>query len=82
MGTDFCEVTNSGNEFTDDRSCQFQKAQQSALCPTGYSSFVSSGNSNMKLLGCTNGATNCYAQSTLQRLVDLKYDITGLPVCK
>ena len=78
---DSCAVTNSGNEFADDKSCQFQKAQQSAVCPAGYRSFVSQGNSGMKLLGCTNGAANCYAKSTLQRLRDLGYDTTGLPSC-
>ena len=80
-GNDFCPVSADKNEFADEKSCQFQKAQQSAICPSGYNSFVSQGKSNMKLLGCTNGAANCYAKSTLQRLTELGYDTTGLPSC-
>jgi hypothetical protein len=81
MGSNFCAVSNSGNEFADDKNCQFQKAQQSVACPAGYRSFVSQGDLGMKLLGCTNGAANCYATSTLQRLRNLGYDTTGLPPC-
>jgi hypothetical protein len=80
MGGDFCPVSADTNEFADEKSCQFQKAQQSAECPSGYNSFVSQG-TNMKLLGCTNGAANCYAKSTLKRLGELGYDTTGLPSC-
>ena len=83
--TPACVVIAGDNEFVDEKSCQFMRAQQNTVCPSNQSPFVAPGQgamSNLKLFGCTDGAQNCYADSTLKRLKELGYSVDGLPVCR
>jgi hypothetical protein len=83
----FCNVSADTNIFKDPTSCQFLKAQQDTeACPSGYGPFTATGNegtmAGITLFGCTDRGTNCYAESTLKRLKELGYDVTGLPSCR
>jgi len=84
-GKVFCDVSTDKNEFKDPRACQFQKAQQDAgACPTKFGPFTAAGQgamSSLTLFGCTDNGQNCYADSTLKRLKELGYDVSGLTSC-
>jgi hypothetical protein len=81
-----CAVTvNEPNLFKDATSCQFRRAvQDDGACPKAFGPFTAAGQGAMSALtlyGCTDNGTNCYAESTLQRLKELGYDVTGLTSC-
>ena len=85
----FCMVSQNGAKsvFTEPASCQAMKARYDDVetaCPKGYRPFTTNGAGDMTgltLFGCTDDAHNCYTTPTLQRLRDLDYDVSGLPVC-
>lgn len=83
LGGDFCPVADDSRSWmTQPNSCQFLKAQKDAgACPPGYGPFTASQASGITLFGCTDNGKNCYAASTLQRLQEMDYDITGLVAC-
>ena len=84
-GKTYCDVSTDTNLFLDPKSCQFLKAQQDAPdCPKNYGPFTAAGQgamANLTLFGCTDNGQNCYADSTLKRLKELGYDVTGLTSC-
>ena len=84
--TQYCDVSTDSNEFKDPKSCQFLKAQEDAgACPANFGPFTAAGQggmANLTLFGCTDNGQNCYATSTLKRLKELGYDVTGLTACK
>ena len=84
-GKIYCDVSTDSNLFLDPKSCQFLKAQQDAPdCPKNYGPFTAAGQgpmANLTLFGCTDNGQNCYADSTLKRLKELGYDVTGLTSC-
>jgi hypothetical protein len=80
----YCDATSDPNYFKQAGSCQFRKAQEEIQCPTGFGVFTAPGQgpmSNITLMGCTDNGRNCYPDSTLKRLKELGYDVTGLPNC-
>jgi len=79
-----CDPTNDPNYFKHAGSCQFRKAHEEIKCPTGFGVFTAPGQgpmSNITVMGCTDNGRNCYPDSTLKRLKELGYDVTGLPKC-
>ena len=88
-----CTVSTTDNVsgwMTDMNSCQFQKAKaEVGNCPYGYSSFTTERpNPNatdsaplIYIVGCTDNVQNCYAASTIQRLQEIGYDVTGMIEC-
>ena len=83
-GGEHCEV-GAENIFKDPTSCGFVKAQHDdGECPTGFSRLQAKGQgamADLTLYGCTNSSQNCYSAATLKRLVELGYDVKGLPSC-
>jgi len=76
-----CVVTDDKDPFKNPASCQFLKArEEDGTCPATYNPFTST-RDDITIYGCTNTATNCYLQSTLQRLQFLGHDVTGLVPC-
>lgn len=82
-----CPVSTSDNPFVGPvGSCQLLKAMQTApACPASYTPFgptQGTGSlSGIYTFGCSNGSTICYAQSTLDKLQALGYNVTGLTAC-
>lgn len=85
VGSTYCDVSTDSNEFKDPVSCQFKRAQEEmGACPNHYGPFTATGQgamSNITLFGCTDNGQNCYADSTLKRLKELGYDVSGLVSC-
>ena len=83
--TNYCDPAADSNYFKNTASCQFRKAKESVHCPTGFGVFTAAGPpgamSDITLMGCTDGGKNCYPDSTLKRLKELGYDVSGLPSC-
>jgi len=86
VGNKYCDVATDPNVFKTPGSCQFQKAQEDApACPTNYGPFTAAGQgamASLTLFGCTDNGQNCYADSTIKRLKELGYDVSGLTSCK
>jgi hypothetical protein len=81
----FCSMSTDSNEFKNATSCQFLKLKESAgSCPPNFTPLTTQGAgalTGLTLFGCTDMGKNCYSQAVLQRLQELKYDITGLTPC-
>ena len=85
VGKNYCDVSTDKNEFKDPLACQVLKAQENAgPCPKKFGPFTAAGQGGMSditLFGCTDNGQNCYADSTLKRLKELGYDVSGLVAC-
>jgi len=86
MGGESCTVITSGDEFLDEKSCQFLKAQESVVCPAGYDPTLwknkgPTGKSSLPVCSSL-GQGMCFTPAILQRLNELKYDTTGWPTCR
>jgi len=82
-GGEHCNVGDA-NIFKDPTSCGFLKAQHDDVCPSGFGRLQAKGQgplADLTLHGCTNSSQNCYSVATLKRLVELGYDVNGLPSC-
>jgi hypothetical protein len=85
----YCNATTDANLFETaggaPNTCQFMRAQEDdGPCPKGFGAFTAAGQGAMAALtlyGCTDNGTNCYAASTLKRLQELGYDVSGLTAC-
>jgi hypothetical protein len=76
-----CEVAADPDPFKNPASCQFKKAQEEdGACPATYGPFTAA-RGPITIYGCTNTATNCYKQATIDRLRSFGHDVTGLVVC-
>lgn len=84
MSGESCAVI-TGDEFLNEKSCQFLKAQESVVCPAGYDPFLwkNKGPTEKSTLpGCiSTGRGICFTPAVLQRLKDLNYNTTGWPTC-
>lgn len=80
-GAASCEVAADPDPFKNPASCQFKKAQEDdGACPATYGPFTAA-RGPITIYGCTNTATNCYKQATIDRLRSFGHDVTGLVVC-
>ncbi len=80
-GAASCEVAADPDPFKNPASCQFKKAQEEdGACPAAYGPFTAA-RGPITIYGCTNTATNCYKQATIDRLRSFGHDVTGLVVC-
>jgi hypothetical protein len=80
-GAASCDVAADPDPFKNPASCQFKKAQEEdGACPAGFGPFTAA-RGPITIYGCTNTATNCYKQATIDRLRSFGHDVTGLVVC-
>lgn len=81
----FCDVSSNANMFEAPNACAFERAKEMApACPSGYGAFTGAGQgplAGLTIFGCQDSNQICYAQSTINSLKQMGYDVSGMTAC-